>query len=70
MALVGRIKNFKGVEVAVIQPNQKGGFFEKLKLSIARGLIGDRDALTIIGPASIVKEIKKNPEKIDLMLKK
>jgi len=70
MALVGRVKNFKGVELAVVQPNQKGSFVEQLRLGIARSLIGNRDALTIIGPASLVKEIKKNPEKIDLMLKR
>jgi len=70
MALVGRIKKFKGVELAVIQPNKKEALIDKFKLGIARALIGNRDVLTIIGPASIVKEIKKDPSKIDLMLKK
>ncbi len=71
MALAGKIKNFKGVELAVIQPNgNKEGVFTQFKLGIARALVGSRDALTIIGPAAIVKEIKRNPEKIDLMLKK
>ena len=70
MALAGKIKNFKGVELAVIQPNgNKEGVFTQFKLGIARALVGSRDALTIIGPAAIVKEIKRNPEKIDLMLK-
>jgi hypothetical protein len=70
MALVGRVKGFKGVELAVINPNNNNDFFDKIKISIARALIGSRDALTIIGPASIVKEIKKDPRKIELMLKK
>jgi hypothetical protein len=70
MALVGRVKGFKGVELAVVQPNQRVGLVEQLRLGLARTLIGNRDALTIIGPATIVKEIKRNPEKIDLMLKK
>jgi len=70
MALVGRVKHFKGVELAVIQPSQKENFVEKVRLGIARSLIGNRDALTIIGPAALVKEIRRNPEKIDLMLKK
>ena len=70
MALVGKIKKFRGVELAVIQPNTKDNVFDKFKLGIARALVGNRDVLTIIGPASVVKEIKKDPSKIDLMLKK
>jgi len=70
MALVGRIKNFRGVELAVIQPNINDAWFEKVKVGIARALIGERDSLTIIGPAAIVKEIKRDPKKIELLLKK
>ena len=70
MALIGRIKGFKGVELATIQPDKDAGFFEGIRLKMARALVGERDALTIIGPASVVKEIKKDPSKIDLMLKK
>jgi len=70
MALVGKVKGFKGVEIAVIQPNNTTSVLEKLKFSIARALIGDRDVLTVIGPAAVVKEIKKDPKKIELMLKK
>ena len=70
MTLVGRIKGFKGVELAVISGTNNVGFMSKLKTGIARSLIGERDSLTIIGPASVVKEIKKDPKKIELMLKK
>ncbi len=70
MALVGRVKNFKGVELAVIKTEQKEAVFDKIKLGIARALVGERDALTVIGPASLVREIKRNPEKIDVMLRK
>ena len=70
MALVGRIKGFKGVEIETISTNQNQTFFDKFKLGIARALVGQRDALTIIGPATLVKEIKKDPSKIELLLKK
>ena len=70
MVLVGKIKNFRGVELAVIDSGNNQNFFNKLKLGIARALVGDRDSISIVGPASIVKEIKKDPSKIDLMLKK
>jgi hypothetical protein len=68
MALIDRIKGFKGVELATINPDTDVGFFEGMRLGIARALIGQRDALTVIGPAAIVKDIKKDPSKIDLML--
>lgn len=70
MALVGRVKGFKGVELAVINPGQNSGMFDKLKIGLAHALVGSRDSLTIIGPASLIKEIKKDPSKIELMLKK
>jgi len=70
MALVGRVKGFKGVELAVIDPNQNQAAWDRMKLRMARALVGQRYAFTIIGPASIVKEIKRDPKKIELMLSK
>jgi len=70
MALIGRVKGFKGVELATIQPGKEDSFFENIKVGLARALIGERDSLTVIGPAAIVREIKKDPSKVDLMLVK
>jgi hypothetical protein len=70
MALVDHVKNFKGIELAVISPDLKdAGFMMKIKNEIAKTLIGDNNALTIVGPASIIKEIKRDPRKIELMFK-
>src|SRR3989339_2175091 len=61
MALVDHVKNFKGIELAVIEPDMKTeSLFVKMKYNLAKRLIGDNSALTIIGPASIIKEIKKD----------
>ncbi|MCK4647502.1 DUF2073 domain-containing protein [Candidatus Pacearchaeota archaeon] len=69
MAMIGHVKNFKGIELAVISGNGKQGFFGKIGKSIANALSGgDLGAVTIIGPATIVKEIKRNPKKIELFL--
>jgi hypothetical protein len=70
MAMIGHVKNFKGIELAVIAGNGKeDSIFGKLKKGIADALSGgDIGAITIIGPATIVKEIKRNPKKIELML--
>ena len=59
---------FKGIELAVIDPDSKdNAVWTKLKLGLLNALMGDRMGLTIIGPASIVKEIKQNPNKIELL---
>jgi len=70
MVMIGHIKGFKGIELAVITPNKNITVFDQFRKGIAKILLGDRDAMTVIGPASIVKEIKKDPGKIELFLKK
>jgi len=69
MALVDHVKNFRGIELAVIEPDlSERGVMSKLKHGIAKRLVGDSEALTVIGPSSIVKEIKRDPRKIELLL--
>ena len=71
MAMIEHVKNFKGIELAVISGNGNDGFFSKMKIGLANILSGgDLGAITIIGPATIVKEIKRNPKKIELLLNK
>ena len=72
MVMMGHVKNFKGVELAVISGNgnRGGGFFGRFKRNLANTIAGeDLGAVTIIGPATIIKEIKRNPKKIELLLK-
>jgi hypothetical protein len=71
MAMIDHVRTFKGIELAVISGNDKAGFFGKMKSGLANALSGgDIGAVTIIGPATIVKEMKRNPKKIELMLKR
>ena len=71
MALVGRIKGFKGVELAVISPDvKKRDVLSNLKHGIANALVGNTDSLTVIGPASIIKEMKKDPRKLEIIQKR
>ncbi len=62
---------FKGIELAVINPEKKegAGFLRNMRTGVFSMLLGDRTGFTVIGPASIVKEIKKNPNKIELFTK-
>ena len=68
MALVDHIKGFKGIELAVIEPNMKEkNIFVKMRYGFAKRLVGDSSALTVVGPSSIIKEIKRDPKKIELL---
>ena len=69
MVMMNHVKNFKGVELAVISGNEGERFAGKMRKGILNLISGaDLGAITIIGPATIVKEIKRNPRKIELLL--
>ncbi len=58
---------FKGIELSVIYPDRdKQDPLQKLRGVMTNALLGDRQGLTIVGPASIVKKIENNPDKIEL----
>jgi len=63
-------KTFKGIELCTVYPESKD---EKLFRKALRGMfnliLGNRRGLTVIGPATLVKEIKKDPNKIQLLTK-
>jgi len=69
MALVDHVKSFKGIELAVIEPDlRERGVFVKMRYGMAKRLVGDNSALTVIGPASVIKDIKRDPKKLELWL--
>ena len=61
-------EKFKGIEIAVINPERKddNSVFRKAKSTLMNAVLGDRQGMTVIGPATIVSVIKKNPDKIEL----
>jgi hypothetical protein len=63
-------KKFKGIEMAIINPSQTAQEgMQKLKYDFLNLFFGDTQGLTIIGPSNIVKSIKKDPNKIELLTK-
>ena len=59
---------FKGIELSVTYPDGKRETFgQKLRNGLAGILLGARQGLTVIGPSTLVKEIKKDPDKIRLL---
>lgn len=61
---------FRGIELSVVYPDKsKQDVLNKLKGAVTNILLGDRQGMTIIGPANIVKRIEQNPNKIELFTK-
>ena len=69
MMLIGNVPGFAGVEIASLSgENENRSLFEGVRRNIAKILVGEQDAITVIGPASVVGEMKKDPKKVELML--
>lgn len=63
-------KDFKGIELAVVEPEKETLHgLGLLRENLVGMLLGNRQGLTVIGPANIVTEIKKDPRKIELLTK-
>ena len=63
-------EKFTGIELGVIHPEGKDlRLPERIRKMLIRLLLGNRNGFTIIGPANIIKEIKKDPDKIQLFTK-
>ncbi|MBI2668890.1 DUF2073 domain-containing protein [Candidatus Woesearchaeota archaeon] len=61
---------FKGIELSIIYPERSRlDSMQRMRGLFANLLLGNRQGLTIIGPASIVKRIQKDPDKIELFTK-
>ena len=61
-------KEFKGIEICTIYPEDKSiQALKKVKKEFIKLMMGNREGITIIGPATVIKEIKKDPNKIQLL---
>ena len=62
--------SFKGIELAVVNPSEnENDVFARFKSTIATTLLGNRQGFTIIGPATVIKNIKRDPNKLQLLMK-
>ena len=71
-------KSFPGISFCTLFPSIKRGrrkkqhFFQKtgefIGDKIYKTIMGKRDGLTIVGPATVIKDIRKNPSQIDLFI--
>ncbi|MAF51321.1 MAG: hypothetical protein CMH64_04500 [Nanoarchaeota archaeon] len=59
-------RKFKGIEIASLEPQIKKDFASVLRDSIFKMFFGNKRGMTVMGPANIIKEIKKDPNKLQL----
>ena len=60
-------RKFKGIEICSVDYQVRSEhFFDYLKRTIAHMLLNKNAGVTVIGPASVIKEIRKDPNKIEL----
>jgi len=75
-SLSEEFRDFKGIEIGILQntilkPELKG--FKKFKKNIASWLVKEEEqptGVTIIGPAKIIKELRQEPEVLEMHFQK
>lgn len=60
-------KEFKGIQLCTLYPEETNShMLGKIRKELAKVLVGNREGITIIGPDSVIKEIRRDPSKIQL----
>lgn len=62
-------KDFSGIEIAYLGTPEPSSTLEKIRDKIVSLLAKDRMGITAIGPSKIIKEIKSNPSKLEILFK-
>ncbi len=61
-------RKFKGIEICSIDHKGKDpAFGDRFRELVANIILGKNSGLTIVGPATVIKEIKKDPNKVELL---
>ena len=61
---------FTGIEIAFLEGKKSTSIMGVVKKHILKVLIGNRLGLTVVGPSKVIKEIKMNPDKLEILFKK
>lgn len=60
---------FSGIEVAYLGSVSTQSVLARLRDTVLRVIAKDRFGITVIGPSKIIKEIKMNPSKLEILFK-
>ncbi|MFW6047458.1 MAG: OapB/ArvB family protein, partial [Candidatus Woesearchaeota archaeon] len=59
--------SFHGIEIAELFDKKESSWPKKVKKFLLKIFAGNKIGLTLVGPAEIIKEIKQDPDKIDIL---
>ena len=59
--------SFHGIEIAELFDKKESSWPKKVQKFLLKIVAGNKIGLTLIGPAKIIKEIKQDPDKIDIL---
>jgi hypothetical protein len=62
-------KKFSGIEICSLHMDKSETWIDKTKSFIFKTLTGKMRGTSIIGPAKIIKQIKRDPESISILMK-
>ena len=60
---------FSGIEIAYLDSKISNSFVEKVKNQLIKVLARDRIGITVVGPSKLIKEIKMDPHKLEILFK-
>lgn len=69
MELVNKKLKTIGVDIAYLDTLSSKNVADKLKNYLVKILVKERFGISVIGPSNIVKEIKKDPNHIEVLMK-
>lgn len=61
---------FTGVEIAYLDSKIEDSLLEKFKGHLLKVLAKDRLGITVIGPSKLIKEVKMDPQKLEILFNK
>jgi hypothetical protein len=62
-------KKFSGIEICSLHKDSTESLVDKAKSFIFKTLTGKMRGTSIVGPAKIIKQIKRDPESISILMK-
>lgn len=60
---------FSGIEIAYLDSKKPSSFLDRFRDRIIKLLAKDRIGITVVGPSKIVKDIKMNPDKLEILFR-
>ena len=60
---------FSGIEVAFLDSRKSDGILESIRHTLLKVIAKNRIGITVIGPSKIIKEIKMDPNKLEILFK-